>query len=59
MLAYWGVCVCESAHVRMRVFPFIGLFIYLFSFSFCAVICCLVDGHVLAFDSSGSIVWKV
>lgn len=22
------------------------------------VICCLVDGHVLAFDSSGSIVWK-
>lgn len=26
---------------------------------FVAVICCLVDGHVVALDSSGSIIWRV
>jgi len=44
--SFWWLC--QSLFIR-PVIPF----------PICAVICCLVDGHVLALDLNGSIVWKV
>ncbi|THG16073.1 hypothetical protein TEA_005608 [Camellia sinensis var. sinensis] len=45
-IKYWNIYIMFSGN-----FSYAG--------SACSFICCLVDGHVVALDSHGSIIWKV